>query len=219
VNRVDIRTKARQITELTSSDVPDEVIDLYARDGYERIINLERRWPSFETTTSFSTVAGQADYSIADDLLDLIDFKSFRNDSDGVRLQIVGYEDAEDLWAGSSDGPPMHWSVWAGNLRLWPTPNDVYTYTVRGYRRLIAWWESDGVEIDADERLHTAILYFVISRLYQLQEDAEMTSLYAQSFAEAVQLARAEIMRSSSARPLVLSGGTRVRRHTLLDVV
>lgn len=218
MNRVDIRNRSREITELTVSDVSNTVIDLYARDGYERVMNLERRWPFLETSTTFTTVQGQAEYSVENDIADLRDIKSIRAQADGARLMLVGYEDAEDVWAGSTTGTPQHWSWWADEIRLWPTPSAALTYDVRGYRKYTSWWESDGTEIDADGRLHTPILYFVISRLYQLQEDPEMAAMYANSFAEAVQLARAEIMRSPAQRPMILHRGTRLPSHSLLTI-
>lgn len=211
MNRVDIAARAREITELTDDDISDVVLYLYARDGYERIINLERRWPFFEASTTLTTTAADAEYSLTTDLDDLAEIKSIRRTSNGVRLTMIGVEDGEDTFSPETTGTPNCWSLWAGSVRLWPTPNAAIGYTVRGYRKPSAWWETDGAEIDADERLHTPVLYYVLARLYQFQEDPEMSNFYASTFVEATRSARDEIMRVSSASPLVLNRGVVLR--------
>lgn len=206
MNRVDIRNRARAITELTSDDVSDSIIDMYARDGYERIINMERRWPSFETSTTFTASANDDEYTLAS-ISDLREITSIVDASTGYRLDLIGYEQGEDVWANAGTGRPQHWSLWAQSVKLWPTPDTTYTYRVRGYRKPTEWWNFDGVEVDADERLHAAIVYYVLSRLYQLQEDIEMSNFYAATFAESARSAHADIMRTPSQRPLVLNQG------------
>lgn len=43
LTKADILQAVRDITELDSTDVPDSLLTLYLRDGYNRIIDLERR--------------------------------------------------------------------------------------------------------------------------------------------------------------------------------
>jgi len=54
-----IRDNARAITETESDDVSDALLNLYIQDGYNRIIDLERRWPHLEVSFQFNTVANQ----------------------------------------------------------------------------------------------------------------------------------------------------------------
>jgi hypothetical protein len=104
-------------------------------------------------------------------------------------------------------GEPRYYSVWAGSVQLWPTPDAVYSFAVRGYRKPSTWADFDGVEIDADDRLHYSLVYYAVASLYSLQEDAPMSQFYRQQFDEAVKLAHADIVRIPSQVPLVLSGG------------
>ncbi len=207
MNRLDIRAKARAITELTVDDVADDIIDLYARDGYERIINMERRWPFFEATWELSTTASVGEYVIDTEFTNLREIVAMTYLDTGVRLDLIGYEQGEAVWLNTTDGRPQHWSTWSSAVKLWPTPDQTYTLRVRGYRKAEPWWDADATEIDADERLHAAVLYYVISKLYQLQEDVEMSNMYASTFAEAARAAHADIMRPPSMRPLVLNQG------------
>jgi hypothetical protein len=58
-----------------------------------------------------------------------------------------------------------------------------------------------------DEWFHALLPYFVLSRVYQRQEDAELSAMYLRSFEEGVGLARRDLMKASSARPAVMSAG------------
>lgn len=211
MNKTEIRSYARTITELEEADVSNTTIDLYIRDGYERMLSLERRWPFFEQTATMSSVANQRDYPLA-----AINAGNFReitsvvNTTSGARLQLISYDQGEQVFiADSSDavGEPRWWSLWGGNLQLWPKPDAVYSLALRGYRKPTDWDLSDSTDMDADTRMHRALVYYVVAQLYQLQEDVEMASFYRATFDEAVRLARADIIRTPSAAPLILSGG------------
>ena len=60
----DMVTNVRAITDTDATDVTDAVIKLYLRDGFNRIIDLERRWNFLEVSFSFTTVANQSAYTI-----------------------------------------------------------------------------------------------------------------------------------------------------------
>lgn len=211
MNKTEIRELARTITELTLSDVADATIDMYIKDGYDRIISLERRWPFFEQSSSFTTVAGQRDYALSSiGSGDFREITSIINTQRSARLELISYDQGEQVFiAGSTDsvGEPRWWSLWAGNIQLWPKPDAVYTLSVRGYRKPTDWDLYDTVEVDADDRLHRSLVYYTVAQLFQLQEDVEMSSFYRSTFDEAVRLAHADIMRSPSHTPLILSGG------------
>lgn len=211
VNKAEIRAAARTITELDAVDASDGTLDLYIKDGYDRVMSLERRWPWLETSATLTTVTDQRDYPMS--LIgagDLREITSLLNPSRQTRLTLISYDQGEETFiATNSDavGEPRFYSVWAGNVQLWPKPDSAYTLLVRGYRKPSNWHLSDGVEVDADDRLHAALVYYAVAQLYQLQEDVEIASFYRGTFEEAVKLAHNDIMRVPSHVPLVLSGG------------
>jgi hypothetical protein len=84
----------------------------------------------------------------------------------------------------------------------------VYPLRVRGYREPSYTWLTQDVEVDCHDSLHIALVYYAVSREYQRQEDPELASMYKQSYDEAVFLAREDLMRTPSARPLVYAGGS-----------
>lgn len=208
----DLVAFVRSITDLDEADLPAVLIKQYMKDGFQRIINLERRWPFFETTYSLNTVADQRDYPIKNigetlpgaedgDLREVISI--IDNSSSGNRLSIVSLDDAEAVWHGSFDTPsrPLLFAEWGDVIKFYPKPDVVYPLTIRGYRKPRYDWVADGTQqVDCDERLHDAIAYYAVSQVYKRQEDSEMSNVYKQSFDEAVSLARNDLM-----RPLVIA--------------
>jgi len=211
LNLSEIRSKVREIVDMDTTDVSDALLNMYIRDGYDRMISLERRWPFLEKSYTLSTVQDQASYAVSSiGSGDVREITSVVEGSvGGVRLTLVDHSDAEAFWLGTEDtaGRPMHFSVWEQELYLWPKPNSVYTLALRGYRKPTEWDADDTTEVDADERLHQSLVYYAVAQLYQLQEDVQLARFYRDSFDEAVRLAASDIMRVSSHRPLVYSGG------------
>ena len=203
----------RDITDLDEADLPVALIRTYIKDGYDRVINLERRWPFFETSATLSTVSGQRDYPLSSiasgtfrEITSIVDTSMAGN-----RLSLVSIDDAERVWNAALDSPsrPLYFVEWGDNIKLYPKPDAVYPLSIRGYRKPTYTWVTDAnVQVDCDERLHTAIAYYAISQAYKRQEDTEMANVYKQSFDEAVGLARGELMRSPAHRPMIFAGGS-----------
>jgi len=206
-------TLVRDITDLDEADLPSSLVRTYMRDGYDRIINLERRWPFFEVSTTINTVANQRDYPMSQvgdgnmrEVTSIVDTSMAGN-----RLHLVSIDDAERVWNASLDQPsrPLYFVEWGNNIKLYPKPDTVYPLSVRGYRKPTYTWVNDAnLQVDCDERLHTAIAYYAIAQAYKRQEDNEMAVVYKQSFDEAVSLARRDLMRPSTHRPMIYAGGS-----------
>ena len=210
---LELITFVRDITDLDDADLPSSLIRQYMKDGFNRIINLERRWPFLEETYSLSTVAGQRDYPMSTiGSGDLREITSILDDSTvGNRLSIITVDEAENIWHGSFDTAtrPLFFAEWSDTIKLYPKPDTVYPLVIRGYRKPSYTWVTDtSQQIDCDDRLHDAIAYYAVSQAYKRQEDNEMARAYKDSFDEAVGIARKELMRGPSHRNMVLSRGT-----------
>ena len=205
-------TFVRDITDLDEADLPSSLIVSYLKDGFQRIINLERRWPFLETTYTLSTVADQRDYATSSigsgDLREVTSILD--NSTSGNRLSLIAIDEAEAVWHGSFDTPtrPLFYAEWGDVIKLYPKPDAVYPLTVRGYRKASYLWTTImDVVVDCDERLHTAIAYYAVAQAYKRQEDPELSNVYKQSFDEAVMLGRKELMRANGHRPMIMSRG------------
>lgn len=201
------------VMDLDEADLPQALVRSYIKDGFNRIIALERRWPFYETTYALNTTASQRDYPIstigAGDLREVTSILD--NSTSGNRLNIVALDDAERTWHGSFDVParPLLYAEWAETVKLYPKPDTVYPLVVRGYRKPSYAWVSDtSLEVDCDDRFHDALAYYAIAQAYKRQEDSEMHAQYKQSFDEVVSLVRKEIMRSPSYRPMIMARGS-----------
>lgn len=212
-----LRQTVRDITDLDTEDLPDSLLNLYIRDGYYRILDVEKRWSFLEQSFTFNTVANQRAYSIAAFTADPISQVVSIVDNTGVgqRLDMVSYDMAEQTYMGSYDtaGDPLFYAVWDGDIHLFPKPNNIRTLTCRGYREPTDWVTSGGA-VDASPSLHFPLVYYACSRIYQRLEDSAMAAVYKQSFDEGVALARAQINKPTSHGHLIMSHGQTKGRPT-----
>lgn len=205
-----LRTQVRNMVDLDETDLPDSVVDQFAREGFQRIYSLERRWPYLQETYTFNTVANQREYTISTigDIREIISVVD--TSTSGARLTLIPYDNAEEIWLGNTDVPsrPYFFSFWDKKLQLWAKPDAIYPITVRAYRNPVYTWLSNtGETIDLDEWFHALLPYFVIARVYQRQEDSDLSAMYMRSFEEGVGLARRDLMKASSAQPVIMSAG------------
>lgn len=205
-----LRTQVRNMVDLDETDLPDSIIDQFAREGFQRIYSLERRWPYLQETYTFNTVANQREYTISTigDIREIISVVD--TSTSGARLTLIPYDNAEEIWLGNTDVPsrPYFYSFWDKKLQLWAKPDAIYPITVRAYRNPVYTWLSNtGETIDLDEWFHALLPYFVIARVYQRQEDSDLSAMYMRSFEEGVGLARRDLMKASSAQPVIMSAG------------
>jgi hypothetical protein len=206
----DVRLMVRNISDLDTTDLPNSVLDDFVKEAFQRIIVLERRWPKYQETYTFNTVVNQRPYTIATigdirEVISLVD-----TTTSGSRLTMIPYDNAEEIWLGNTDvaSRPYFYALWDGQLHLYAKPDAVYPITVRAYRNPVyTWLTSITQTIDCDEWFHILLVYFVLSRVYQRQEDPELSQMYLKSFEEGVAMARRDLMKTPSARPLLLSGG------------
>ena len=205
----DIRVAVRAIMDLDAVDLPDSLIDMYMRDGYNLIINLERRWDFLETSFSMNTVVNQRAYPLATmttvpirEVVSIVESASV-----GVRLDLISYDEGETTYLGAMDvaNKPLFFAHWAGSLQLFPKPDKVYSLNVRAYREPND-WVTASTYVDANVALHFPIVYYIVSRVHQNQENAQMAGIYKQSFDEAISVARKDLKRIDSFAPMVLSG-------------
>jgi len=205
-----VRTMVRAISDLDTTDVPNSIIDDAAKEAFQRIVALEKRFPKYQETYTFSTVANQRPYTISTigdirEVISLVD-----TSASGSRLTMIPYDNAEEIWLGNTDtaSRPYFYAIWDAALHLYPKPDAIYSITVRAYRNPVYTWLSDTSQsIDIDEWFHILIPYFVLARVYQRQEDPELSQMYMRSFEEGVAMARRDLTKTPMARPLLLSGG------------
>lgn len=191
-------------------DASDPVLEVYARAAYRDIIARVFPWPDKKVSYTFNTVASQADYPMSGfsgaDLEYLVSVAS-----DDV-LMWVSPDQFRELSLGAvSVGTPSVYTVESGDVRLWPTPSGVATFTVTGYRGF-AVWPAGSDEPDLPRAFDEAICWYMLARFYQAQEDLELSQMYMRDFEAAVNQQIARSMRTSSvtAGPMIFGGDPRL---------
>ncbi len=105
ITLTELRTQVRNMADLDEVDLPDSIVDQFAREGFQRIYSLERRWPFLQETYTFNTVIGQREYTISTigDIREIISVVD--SSTSGNRLTLIDYNQAEDIWLGNTDVP------------------------------------------------------------------------------------------------------------------
>jgi hypothetical protein len=208
----EMRAYVRSVVEIDSSDISDDVMNRFLGEGYDQIVYSEKRWPWYEISTTFSTVADTADYSMAtvgaSVTNGLREIQSLRT-NDHV-LTFLGRDDGDIVYPLNSgqSGDVYYWSFWAEAARLYPTPSGAKTIYVRGYQNPTAFGATSGdgtSPSDFPEPFHIVIATYAISRAYDQQEDPDMAVTYFQTFARELDNLRARYLDSPAPQPLVLN--------------
>lgn len=214
MNLSELRDAVRTQLDLDEDDISNATLDMYIREGYNRTIQLERRWPFFEST--WSVTSSGASITVPATTAGISSVVDVDNN---VRLIQIGTELAEDKFYGNvGEGTPQHFSWWGSTLTLYPTPSANTDYTIRGWRKPTDWVTAGAAsEVDADERLHLPLFHYACSLAYAQLEDTELENTYMRRWAATTEQAHDDIMRPQHHEPLVFNGGTRVRtRQTRL---
>jgi hypothetical protein len=194
MNVQELRDAVRLQLDLDASELTDTAIDLYLLEAFQQTTANENRWPWLETSwIVYATADG-----VALPLPDGFGVAASVISSDGVALDHISHEDAENYFAGDDDGgTPFAYSLWGDGLYLWPPSNADLTYTLRGWRQLSeAWWTFSAESPDCDSRLHPSMVHYAISRAYAGQEDEVLSNLYLSSWRSMVTVTMTAIMRA-----------------------
>ena len=208
MNLSEIRDAVRTQMDLDEDDLSNATLDMYIREGYNRTIQLERRWPFFES--SWSVTSSGASLTVPSTLAGIA---SVVDTDENIRLIQIGSELAEDKFYGEvGNGFPQYFSWWGTNITLYPSPATNRDYTIRGWRKPTDWVAGGAAtEVDADERLHIPLFHYACSLAYAQLEDPELENTYMRRWAATAEQAHEDIMRPQHHEPLVYNGGTRVR--------
>jgi len=185
---VQMRTQARAIVDIDTTDISDTVLNTIIGQGFGSIVYSEKRWPFYDALTTFSTVAGQKDYTLAavgvSVTQGLRDVVAIRTDDHVV--QYIGSDDADSNYPldVASSGTPWEWSYWNDTVRFYPTPSSVETIYVRGIRDATAFGQgsSDSAVPDIPAPFHPVLVTYAIAKCYLQQEDPTMADQYMRSY-------------------------------------
>lgn len=209
-----------------NDDITQDLVYSFIKEGFQKIYNLSTRWPYYQSTLGTPTIANQRGYttltqsspSVATKTLaDLNQIISVVNNTNaGNALIYIDQFKAESLWVGTQDqaGIPAYFSIWGNSLNLWPKPDDVYVLTIRAFRRPSLTWLSDAnTAIDISPDMQLALVNYVMSRIFQFQEDPEMAAVYNRNFESEVAIIQGNLTAPNNNQPLIMSGGLQLTQY------
>lgn len=220
MNIEDMRSYIRSVVEIDSSDISDATLNRFLGEGYDQVVYSEKRWPWYETETTFTTVAGTKDYTLATVgasvqntaappvNVGLKEIQALRTDDE--ILQLLGRDEADAMYPlnTTSSGTPCYWSYWADTVRMYPTPPGGETIYVRGYKNPTHFGVNtvNGLgPVDFPEPFHVVIATYGISRAYDQQEDPEMAITYFNTFIRELDNLRARYLDAPAPQPMIMN--------------
>jgi len=200
VNLQQMRDLVRTQLDLDGTDLPDPLLDAYLQEGYDRVIELEQRWPFFEAQWDVvMDVSGVGTMPPDARVMELVI-------APGGRLlrRIPGRLAVMTFPPGQANGgSPLYWTKLNRSFTILPNPGSIVTLTVYGFRMGNDWIGVVGAsgECDCDRRLHIPICWYAASLGYAQQEDEVLEATYLNRFKESSAQAREAIMRPNTGAP------------------
>lgn len=209
-----IRDHVRAHLDIEAEDLPNAVLDVFIDEGFQRCHLAERRWPFYRQTWNIVTTAGVASYELGSTLTQASDLGEVTA-IQGPRwnLRWIGEDEADRAFPLNTvnTGEPVHFTIVNKTIILYPTPNDVYTYTVKGYREPPSPSSGPvGAVPDCPEVLHNTIAKWAMAMAYQQQDDPEMANVFERQFADELNLFRRRLNSVPMQQPIVLGSGSQV---------
>jgi len=186
-----MRDQVRSVVDIDATDISDTVLDNMIGQGFDTIVYSEKRWPFFETSTTFNTVGGTKKYTLAtiagapDAITQGIrEIMSLRND-DHV-LEFIGNDNADFIYPlnVTTSGQPWEWSFWNDTVCMYPTPDGAATIHARIMRNPTDFGvgSASGSSPDLPAPFHPILVTYAIAKAYLQQEDPVMAQQYLLQF-------------------------------------
>jgi hypothetical protein len=205
-----MRDFVRTHADADATDAPDATLDVYARIAYNDI-HTRTNFPLLQTSDTFTTVAGQSEYTFAS-IGDLNKITAVIDSQNLGRSLIYISESDGDLAFGAPVGMSSDvataYTVYNDVLKLYPKPSvSGKIYTVRGLRNPASWPNGSGSSPDLPVALHDAISWYMLSSYYLSQEDVNLAGVYLREYEQMVdKFVRNESFKDFGARNHVMGG-------------
>ncbi len=212
MNILEMRDYIRSVVDIDSSDISDDVLNRFLGEGYDLIVYSDKRWPFYEVQNTFSTVADQKDYSLAEVGVNvtngLREINALRTDKHVITF--VGRDEGDVVYPieTNTTGEPWWWSYWAESVRLYPTPSSVLTVSVRGYGDPTAFGAGSADTVspsDLPTPFHVVIATYGLARAYEQQEDPTMANQYFAIFQQEFTNLKARYNDMPAPQPVLLN--------------
>jgi len=160
-----------------TDDINQDLVLQFIKEGYQRIVSLDGRFPWFQASYQTATIEDQRDYltnfvltqtyspyittpvanlttQVIKEIINVVSVQG-EDDTAGMGVELVYLDNfkAQQIWNGTNDqaGIPAYWTLWNNGLRLYPKPDGVYTIDILGYRQPSMAWLTDSNNSESTE--------------------------------------------------------------------
>ena len=186
MNLGEMMTVVRDQAQTDSVDAPDGLLTFYARSAYQDIQSRVSQWPHLRESFVTSTVAGTPNYAFATFAPNTMEYIVSATVPDHVLWPMSRDEYRAVTRDSTSTGTPTHYMVDGGVVWLWPTPATATSLSLSGYS-FFTEWPSGVAEPDLPRGFDSAIVFFMMARYYQSQEDVELYQQYMRDYEATMQ--------------------------------
>lgn len=176
VSDIIIRVK-RLFGDESGVQITDDDIIRWINEAQRDVVRHNGDLLQVKVTTDL--VADQQEYSLPDDLL-ILQWVSFKPVGDTRYYRMKYYSPAEineyiDGWDSETErGTPKAFSIFAGNIIIWPVSNDSSTDALKiYYNRTPNDISTGGDELDLPLVYHETLVNKVLQKAYELDENFE----------------------------------------------
>lgn len=202
-----MRDAVRAQLDLDEEDLPNVLVDSFLEEAQQQTLVKENLWPFLQSAWNVNATDDGAPVPLPPN----VDAIESVVDSEGNKLFDVSHEYAEQYYA-SQTGSALLYSLWGGNMYLWPKPEVEVAYTIRGWRVPAPLDGVASAEPDCDVRLHLPMVHYACSRAYAQQEDEVLANEYLRTWSAAVEGVRRHLMRPKHVGRFSMGEGV-PRRH------
>lgn len=143
---------------------------------------------AIKAKSTLPTVIGTAAYTFPAVKIQQIEALHYNN----VRLENLPFAEAERYIISNDpeqteSGTPVFWYEWDGELSLWPKPDAVGTLTLY-YTAYPTELTGDTSQfLDVPDRFYNAVVDYVMSKVYEMDEDMQASQMAEQRFRAALE--------------------------------
>jgi len=192
-------------------DAPDGLLGFYAQSACQDIESRVGQWPHRRETFTHITVPGIPNYAFETFSPNTMEYIVSATIPDSVLWPMSRDEYRQMTRKTTTTGSPTHYMVDGPVVWLWPTPAAATQLSFSGYSSFPLWpvMESVTTEPPLPRGFDAAIVFFMMARYYQGQEDLELYQQYMRDYEVTVQNQIDRALRGSDifAGPSVKSSG------------
>lgn len=206
----DIRDYSRTYTDTDELDLPNNLVDAWAQEGFNKIAYGRRHWNFYDITFDFNTVAGTQSYSLAAGGINanqIVEIDTIHYDNYFVNP--IDHRHAQKKFLPNTNtGNPTYWSKRDNKIWLWRIPGSVLAITVSAYRAPADWIaDGSGGTPDLPTEFHPFIRDYVAMKALYHEDDIEMAQAMEAQFLDGVARVEDRYTESIAAGPMILNSG------------